>query len=234
MTEAFKRKYTAEQREAVAIAYEDRRIHPYRRVVDLAAAGDLEHNGVKLEPFTIPKSTVSSEVARLRRRRAGEVTSQLSGLPPRDGIEVVRQRLLNSADAMLQVEERKTPEQRNPGRLREIARMMREVAAIPGPGEPRPPAPGQKVNGQRDGGETRGGEGSRILTAHRATAEGSGAAHERPAPDAPLSETTRDNATERSPLDRSATNGHNDDSPGSLAREHAAAVLDGALGVTRG
>jgi hypothetical protein len=54
--------------------------------------------------------------------------------------------------------------------LRQVARAVRELASIPGPGELRPPAPGAKANGIRQGGETRGRLAGRILAQRRAPA----------------------------------------------------------------
>ncbi len=54
--------------------------------------------------------------------------------------------------------------------LRQVARALRELAAIPGPNDPRPPAPGAKINGVRNGSETRGGLAGKILAASRETA----------------------------------------------------------------
>src|ERR1019366_7851956 len=51
--------------------------------------------------------------------------------------------------------------------LRQVARAARELAAIPGPTDPRPPAPGAKVNGVRYGSETPGGRAGKIMAAAR-------------------------------------------------------------------
>jgi hypothetical protein len=79
---SFHELYSEEQREAIASAYVDRGIHPARRVVELAAAGELEWNGQPLEPFTTNASTVRSLGGLLRRRRTGQVTSSLAAAPP--------------------------------------------------------------------------------------------------------------------------------------------------------
>src|SRR5438128_11729572 len=89
------RKYTDEQREALAFAYEDRRIRPARLVVDLAARGELEHDGARLDPFETNANTVRDCARDLRNRRAGETSSQLAHLEPRDAIEALRRRLVN-------------------------------------------------------------------------------------------------------------------------------------------
>jgi hypothetical protein len=67
----FHEQYSHEQREALAVAYAERRIRPARRVVALAAAGELEHNGAPLLPFEAKESTVRTLGSALLRRRAG-------------------------------------------------------------------------------------------------------------------------------------------------------------------
>jgi hypothetical protein len=103
-------------------------------------------------------------------------------------VEALRRRLVNAADAGVSELERA---RRGKGgvdfeRLRQAARAVREIAAIPGPGEPRPPAPGATVNGVRDGGATRGGLAGEILRAHRQRSQPEPAAsEERPRVEAP-------------------------------------------------
>ena len=97
----FHERYTEEEREALASAYTDRGIRPARRVVELAAAGELEHNGERLPAFEANESTVRGLASGLGRRRAGQLTSQLSTAAPRDAVEALRRRLVNLADARL-------------------------------------------------------------------------------------------------------------------------------------
>ena len=184
----FHERYSDEQREALAVAYAERRIRPARRVVALAAAGELEYNGAPLLPFEAKESTVRTLGSALLRRRAGLATSQLAAAPPSDAVEALRRRLVNAADAGVSELERR---RRGKGgvdfeRLRQAARAVREIAAIPGSGEPRPPAPGATVNGVRDGGATRGGLAGEILRAHRQRSQPEPAASEqRPRVEAP-------------------------------------------------
>src|SRR5690349_3802061 len=94
----FAEKWSHEQREAAAIAYADLKLGPYRRISELAAAGALTYNGRKLDPFDMPPATVASLVQRLRKRRAGEITTELAKIPPRDAIEALRVRLVSVAE----------------------------------------------------------------------------------------------------------------------------------------
>lgn len=174
----FTAKYTKAQKDALAHAYRERNIRPARLVVDLAARGELEWNGEKLDPFETNEDQVRHLGRLLKKRRHGEQTSQLAQLPPRDAIEALRRRLVNAADAMLtDLEDQLEKEagKADPERLRQITRAVREAAALPGPNDPRPTAPGAKVNGHRDGAETTGGLAGGILKAHRTSQRGEGA-----------------------------------------------------------
>jgi hypothetical protein len=164
---AFTRIYTDSQRDAMAHAFEDRRIRPAKRVVELAARGELEWEGTRLEPFTTNADTVRDLARELRKRRAGEVTSELANREPRDAIEVLRRRLINAADEMLKVQERIPAKARDPEQLRQIGRCVREFAALPGPKDAAPKRPGQKAEGKREQGGTGGGLAGNLLTAHR-------------------------------------------------------------------
>jgi hypothetical protein len=136
-------------------------------VVALAAAGTLVHpSGARLAPFDTTENTVRS-VARRARRAEGTAlaTAEAVDLPPRDAVERLRRQLVTAIDTELTRIEIEQDEGRSVGgeALRQVARAVRELACIPGPSEPRPPAPGAKLNGVRQGGETRGGLAGRIL-----------------------------------------------------------------------
>lgn len=217
MGDAFEAKFSPEQRDAVAHAYEDRRIRPARRVAQLASLGELTtSDGTILPPFKISIDYIRDLAADLRRRRLGHKTSQLAALPPRDAIEHLRRRLVNAADAELQTLERQKPGTRDLERLRQIGRLIREAQAIPPPTEPRPPAPGARANGQRDGGETRGGLAGQLLNDHRRSSR-TETAH-----DTPL---TQDHHGEHNTPDNHAKNTprtEEDDTPAFAVRELAA------------
>lgn len=159
-------RYTAEQREALGVAVVDRKIPP-KRVVELAAAGELTLDGARLEPFETNVHTIRDRARILRKRRAGEQKTELEKTNPRDALEQLRVRLVRLADREIAAEERKRAGTSDPERIRQLARAGREIAAIPDRTEPTPPAPGAKRNGQRDGAETTGGMAGAILKAAR-------------------------------------------------------------------
>jgi hypothetical protein len=235
MSTAWEAVYTQQQRDAVAYAYEDRRIRPAKRVVTLAAAGELELNGTLLDPFEVNEDSVRHYARVLRKERAGQVTSQLSDQAPRDAVEQLRRRLVNVADAELKRQERAARKDgADSEKLRQIARAVREIAALPGPNDPAPPAPGAKAAGQRTGGETRGGIAGPLLAAHRAENGTPRATDGRvngpdpsTAPDAQDSEThegTHSTETTGTPANaHSTTHEQNDHEPGSLVSALAAA-----------
>ena len=167
--------YTDEQRDALARAYEDRRIRPAHRVVSLAEEGTLEPG---LAPFKTSPNTVRHYASELRKRRAGEIASDMAKVSHRDAIDALRIQLLSATEHELR---RINRSMRNPKRseqrekhdadmLKTLVRTIREAAAIPEKTAPTPPAPGQ-TDGQ--GGNTTGKVGSAgkiagpLLTAHR-------------------------------------------------------------------
>ncbi len=161
-------KYTQWQREAVAASY-TLTDSTAGRVVQLAAGGELEHpSGARLGPFEVPENTVRSIARRERIRRAAALAAvPLVDRSPSDAVERLRQRLIVGVDAELT----RIEIEHSGGRfvtgeaLRQVARAVRELAAIPGPTDPRPPAPGAKRSGVRYGSETRGGLAGKIMAA---------------------------------------------------------------------
>lgn len=174
------RRYSARQREALAAIYSRPGVSA-RRAVELSAAGELEHpSGAMLGPFDTTESTVRSVARRARMRQEREAAvARTSDLPPRDGVERLRCRLVDAIDVELDRIEIEQAEGRPLAcdSLRQLGRAIWELAAIPGPLGPRPPAPGVKVNGVRRGGETRGGLAGKILTDHHGGA-GASAQHD--------------------------------------------------------
>jgi hypothetical protein len=165
---AFDRKYSREVEDAVRRAWCDRGIRPARRIAELATAGELEPD-LPAEPITV-EMVYTWKSAELK-ARAGKVETVLGKMPPRDAIETLRLRLLNAADAMMRQQEKRKVESRDPERLRQIARLVREAAAIPGPTEPRPSKPGQRdpQTGEHNGSRTEGGLAASILASARRT-----------------------------------------------------------------
>lgn len=164
---AFAAVYTPQQREAMAVASVDRGIKPARRIVELAASGELTLDGETLLPFATNVNTVRDCARLLKKRRAGELKSDLATMPARDAIETLRRRLIAVADRELEQVESMPRGKVGLERLRQIVRVVREAAALPGPDDPRPPQPGQRKpgTGEHEGGRTSGGMAGAILSA---------------------------------------------------------------------
>ena len=166
--------YTDEQRDALARAYEDRRIRPAHRVVSLAEEGTLEPG---LAPFKTSPNTVRHYASELRKRRAGEIASDMAKVSHRDAIDALRIQLLSATEHELR---RINRSMRNPKRseqrekhdadmLKTLVRTIREAAAIPEKTAPTPKAPGQKDDtGHVTGSAANAGKlAGPLLTAHR-------------------------------------------------------------------
>jgi hypothetical protein len=162
MAKAFEAVYTDEQRDAIATAYEDRRIRPARRVVELAEAGELAEG---LAAFTVHggANTVRDFARKLRRRRSGQLVTETAKRAPRDAIESLRVRLISVAEIELtriEREQKKRGAKADPERIRQLARAIREAAAIPTRDEVPTPKPGYGGKGERVGAATRTGPGT--------------------------------------------------------------------------
>ncbi len=167
----FQANYTDRQRDALACAVVDRGIKPARVVVALAEKGELEDG---LPPFKVVggAATVRDFARKLRMRRAGEVKSELAKKPPADALEALRQRMIAAGDEHLaEGARRRKAGRHDPEYDRQVARLLREIAAIPGPNDPRPPKPGAHIpgapSGVTAGGPTRGGLAGRMLAEMR-------------------------------------------------------------------
>jgi hypothetical protein len=161
----FERKYTAERTKAI---YRARFEHgcTHNEIARRAQAGEL----VPGDPFKVPVGYVGKLCRAEEQRRALRFRSPLADKPHRDAIEELRRGLIAAADDMLsdyRALAKRKPANADPARGREIARLIREAAAIPTPKTDTPQAPGQRRDGQREGGETRGGTAGSLLTAHR-------------------------------------------------------------------
>lgn len=236
MPERFEAVYTDAQRDALAIAYEDRRVRPARLVVDLAERGELAEG---LEPFKVHGgvNTVRDFARKLRVRRAGEHSSALAKQPPRDAIETLRRRLVTVCEETLTALEKQKPEQRDVERIRQLGRAIREAAAIPAPTDPPPPRPGHTGKDQTTGrteGVTRGGiAGGVLAAAHREGTEPINAGSEQPAPDQPS--TSRPDDAENTPgatgqQHDAPINANTTNDPGEWARAEIAQLVAGAEG----
>lgn len=224
MPERFEAVYTDEQRDALATAYEDRRIRPARRVVELAQAGELAPG---LAAFTVHggDNTVRDMARKLRARRAGQHVRETSKRAPRDMLETLRVRLVAIVEEEIARVEREQKKRGakpiDPDRLRQLARALREAAAIPTRDEPAAPKPGHGPIAQRQGGATR----SSATLAGRILADASRqgeTAHEPSIERRDSAETGR--ATAGSSGSGDSETGENEGSPGAWTREQIAAL----------
>lgn len=219
MPARFEAVYTDEQRDAIATAYEDRRIRPARRVVELAEAGELVEG---LAPFTVHggANTVRDMARKRRQKRAGQLVTETAKQPPRDALEALRRRLLSAIDHELTAcerEQKKRAGSADPERLRQIGRALREAAAIPTPSEPTPPKPGHGPMATRTGSATRGAS----TVAGRALLADVEAEHDVPPSQPTVAETDPARVNDRLPdVDEDAE----DAAPGSWAREQIATI----------
>lgn len=161
----FAEKYTDAQREAMAAAFDGGMSAP--RVVELAAAGALVHDGEPLEPFEAKQSSVRSVAGTLRRRHARSDPTALVDLAPMDAVELLRRRALTGTEEMLLAEMKKPAAERDPERLKHIYRALRELQYLSGSGR----KPGSPVDGKRLPADypTRGGPAGALLADHHAT-----------------------------------------------------------------
>lgn len=220
-------KYTDDQRDAMAHAFEDRKVRPAQRVVDLAARGELEHRGERLAPFEANAESVRHYARLMRKRRAGQVSSHLAEKPHKDATEALRRRLVNAADAMLAHFERvqkRSPEKADPQRLREIARTVLEIKRLDPDTETRVASAGTRdATTGRTGPQTKGGLAGALLNAHRSN----GASDDREPLTTSLPNTT--NHGDSTPAVRSTADTEHqqhgeDDAPGAWARAQVDAL----------
>lgn len=144
------RKYTDEQRQAVIHARVERRLTG-AVVSALAAKGELENvAGERLPAFEIAKDYVYGLGAQEERRRSGARTSALVSQPPEDAIEELRRRLVEVLDReslRLVGSSRQYPKRAlDVEQARKVGRAVRELAAMPAPGE-RGVQPGRTAQG---------------------------------------------------------------------------------------
>jgi hypothetical protein len=129
---AFDEKFCDEQRDAAAHARVELGM-TYRRIVELAADGQLEHRGRKVDPFKISPEYVKDLANKLVRQRAGKTPSKLADRPHHDAVEILRRRTVACADALLEEYEktlRKRPQEAEPKRLREIVDLIRYLSQL--------------------------------------------------------------------------------------------------------
>lgn len=138
----FPAKYDDDQRAAIVQTGVDRGVRPIRRIAEMAAAGELSYEGESIAPFKIPEPTVRDIIDRAKKRREGKLVTELAARPPRDAIEVMRRRFFSLADHELRRIEATHKRTKKPIDARltaQLIRIVRETAALPGPGESRLP-----------------------------------------------------------------------------------------------
>lgn len=229
-------KWTTEQRDAVAAAVVDGGMS-VREVHRAALAGHIRFEDRSLEPFDMPVASIGTYASRLRKRRRERSSGELAELPPRDATERLRRRLVNLADRELAALENRKAGQVDPERLRQTARAVREISALPGPTDPAPPAPGQRVNGEQQGGQTRGGLAGPLLADHRATTGRGQPSTAQNAPTPPTTpegdrakHTTTENTSSAPPTNEQHNTTNDDGTPGSAVLALAARLSGDARG----
>jgi hypothetical protein len=173
------RRYSQEQRDAVASAFSQPKVSA-KRVAAMAAAGELTDSaGEPLEAFTIPLSTVRdlAREARLGSARA----SKLADAPHGHAIEALRQRTIRMADAELAAIESQPDGKRDLERFRQAIRVVADAAKIPVPTNPRPTSEAIGDDNGDGGPDTTGGPAGALIAEHRRTAT----AHDQPTAPAP-------------------------------------------------
>ncbi len=163
----FDQKYTQDQRDSAIHAALDRHITPRKAIVELAKRGELlTPDGRKVRPFDLNIYTLRGWTRAAERRRQGKIDGRIND--PDDALEGLRTRMLIIGNDELTYWERKPRGKRDHEQIRQIARMLREAAAIPRKGEGRGRAPGQKVDGVQTEGRSRAGMVGSLIAAHRA------------------------------------------------------------------
>lgn len=228
----FAQKYTDAERDAVR---QHAATHPDatgEQISELARRGLLTLDGERVPAFKMPAATVRDFKRRARRAAEGRARSALEAKPPRDALEILRRRLVSMTDHKLARCERLLAngehEKVDGEHIRQLARAVREIAAIPGadgtpaagrrPGEHVPGTGKGKGDAATDGGRTRGGlAGSIIAAARPAPVQGD---------DLLLDNDHRENTDTRaatSEADQRINTGDGED-PGSFARDGIAAL----------
>jgi hypothetical protein len=154
------------QRDAAARAKLDYGLSP-AEVSRRAGEGILKSpDGEVMAAFAITADYVRKLASDLDRARQGKNASPLAKLPPKDAVEALRIRLVNLADHELAHLEKQRTGKRDPAKVREWCRTVREIAALPVPKDDPPAAPGLGERSERVG-ATRTGSTGALLAAMR-------------------------------------------------------------------
>lgn len=223
-------KYSDDEKAACVAAYLDRGIRPARRIAELGARGELQHNGRNLPAFTIDAQYISHLCGIERRKRAGRTQSRVADKPHRDAIDILRKRCIAAADALLadyEKQVKRKPETASVKRLMDILAVLTRAAAMPTKDDPRPATPGQRIPGTGDHAPKAGGAlAGQILDAARRTAVYTPSGDD-PRPDPPTEQGMAENtsAAGTEGADEGGENG-TDALPGGAAREHVTRLAE--------
>lgn len=147
----FTKVWSDTQREAVQQAWFVAKIGNMAQIARLARAGELTFEGQPVPAFKVPDATVRDWINGEIRRRQGRDQTELARKPAEDAVEELRRRLVSLIDTdTLRLEKHARERRATPidaEQIRKLARATRELAALPGPGEPsRHKAPGRDPN----------------------------------------------------------------------------------------
>lgn len=216
----YNRRYSERQRLAVQQAFGDRGIKRPKQLVALAAAGELTADGELVDAFTLTESSARDIGERYVKRRARIARAAVADQEPADAVEALRRRLVAVINEQLTAVERLQAAHKHNQikgeQLRQLARALRELAALPGPdGGKRSRAPGahDPAQGKTPDGTTRGGLAGKI----RATTQ--------PRPIAPVHD---DATTEHSDSGEAERSDASDSDARSDQREHSDHDADSA------
>lgn len=152
---SFQRTYTDTQRAAIQQAWYERGIRPAPRIVALAAAGELTLDGELVAAFEVKPGSVR-DIGERHTRRRERAARDARRLEPKDAVEAFRGRLTAIIDSELTLAEREQRgHKRKPlstARIAGLARALREVEQVPGPGK-------QSTGKRPDGVQERGANG---------------------------------------------------------------------------
>lgn len=137
--EPWKRVYSDEQRNALRYVFFIKGITNMAQIGRLANAGELVFEGRDIPAFPIPAASVRDIINQEKRKRLGKQHSDLVAKPPGDAVETLRRRLTSMLDhetaRLEQWQEKNTKTPVDAEQIRKLARAVRELDRLPGPGE---------------------------------------------------------------------------------------------------
>lgn len=222
-------------------AWGDRGIHRPQSIVALAAGGELTADGDLVDAFTITASSaryIGDSYLKRRKRQANQAIAQHE---PQDAIEALRRRFVAVLNEQLtdveRLQARGKHAQIKGEQLRQIARALRELAALPGPeGGKRARAPGahDPAQGITPDGTTRGGLAGKIraTTQPRPITPVQDDAQEQASVDGETTERNASDDGEHAPAHK-RINTEDSEEPGAYARERLAGLAASSVSIQR-